>query len=157
MWRVVARCSAKPPSWKFHKTVREIPELESSFWRSSCPDVFCKEEVLENFAKLKGKHLCQSLFLNKVACFRPATLLKKRLWHRCFLVNFAKFPSTFSPTEHLPWLHLLLLPQACNFYERETPALVFQNHPFVDPLQNRCSWIIHKIYRKTPVLKSLFK
>ena len=22
---------------------------------------------------------------------RPATLLKKRLWHRCFLVNFAKF------------------------------------------------------------------
>ena len=24
-------------------------------------------------------------------CFRPATLLKKRLWHWCFLVNFAKF------------------------------------------------------------------
>ena len=25
---------------------------------------------------------------------RPATLLKKRLWHRCFPVNFAKFPRT---------------------------------------------------------------
>ena len=22
---------------------------------------------------------------------KPATLLKKRLWHRCFLVNFAEF------------------------------------------------------------------
>ena len=34
---------------------------------------------------------CQSLFFNKVAGLRPATLLKKRLWHRCFSVNFAKF------------------------------------------------------------------
>ena len=31
-----------------------------------------------------------SLF-NKVAALRPATLLKKRLWHRCFPVNVAKF------------------------------------------------------------------
>ena len=50
--------------------------------------------VLRNFAKLTGKHLCQSLFLNKVAGLRPATLLKKRLWHRCFPVNFAKFLRT---------------------------------------------------------------
>ena len=26
--------------------------------------------------------------------FRPATLLKKRLWHRCFPVNFVKFIRT---------------------------------------------------------------
>ena len=26
--------------------------------------------------------------------------------------------------------------------------LVFQNQPFIDPLQNRCSWIIRKIHRK---------
>ena len=45
--------------------------------------------VLRSFAKFTGKYLCQSLFLNKVA--GPATLLKKRLWHRCFPVNFAKF------------------------------------------------------------------
>ena len=50
--------------------------------------------ILRNFAKFKGKHLCQSLFLNKVADLRPATLLKKRLWHRYFLVNFAKFLRT---------------------------------------------------------------
>ena len=40
---------------------------------------------------LQGKHLCQGLFLNTVGGLRPATLLKKRLWHRCFPVNFAKF------------------------------------------------------------------
>ena len=50
-----------------------------------------KKGVLENFAKFLGKHLCQSLFFNKVAGLRPATLLKKRLWLRCFPVNFAKF------------------------------------------------------------------
>ena len=29
-----------------------------------------------------------------LACLRPATLLKKRLWHRCFPVNLAKFLRT---------------------------------------------------------------
>ena len=38
--------------------------------------------------------MCQSLFLNKAASMRPATLLKKRLWHRCIPVNFAKFLRT---------------------------------------------------------------
>ena len=36
-------------------------------------------------------------FFNKVAGLRPAILLillKKRLWHRCFPVNFAKFLKT---------------------------------------------------------------
>ena len=33
---------------------------------------------------------------------------KKRLWHRCFPVNFAKFPGTPFFTEHLWWLLLLL-------------------------------------------------
>ena len=47
--------------------------------RSSCPEVFCKKGVLGNFAKFTGKHLCQSLFFNKVAGLRPAILLKKRL------------------------------------------------------------------------------
>ena len=31
------------------------------------PEVFCKKGVLEIFAKFTGKHLCQSLFFNKVA------------------------------------------------------------------------------------------
>ena len=35
--------------------------------RSSRPEVFCKKGVLRNFTKFTGKHLCQSLFFNKVA------------------------------------------------------------------------------------------
>ena len=61
---------------------------------SSCPEVFCKRGFLKNFTKFKGKHLCQSLTFNKVANLTPATLLKKRLWHSCFPVNFAKFLGT---------------------------------------------------------------
>ena len=57
--------------------------------------------VLRNFAKFTGKHLYQSLFFNEVAGLRPATLLKMRLWHRCFSVNFAKFLRTNFFTEHL--------------------------------------------------------
>ena len=45
---------------------------------------------LRNLTKFTGKQLCQSLFYNKVVGLRPATLLKKRLWHRCFPVNFVK-------------------------------------------------------------------
>ena len=58
--------------------------------RSSRPEVFCRKGVLRNFAKLIGKHLYQSLFLNKTAGLKPATLLKNRLWHKCFPVNFVK-------------------------------------------------------------------
>ena len=55
------------------------------------PEVFYKKGLLKTFAKFTGKHLCQSLFFNKVAGLRSATLLKMRLWYRCFPVNFAKF------------------------------------------------------------------
>ena len=67
--------------------------LEITF-KSSRPEVFCKKGVLRNFTKSTGKHLCQSLFFNKVAGLKPATLLKKRLWHRFFPVNFTKFLRT---------------------------------------------------------------
>ena len=45
-----------------------IKQLILSF-RSSRPEVFCKG-VLRNFTKFTGKHLCQSLFFNKVAGLR---------------------------------------------------------------------------------------
>ena len=63
--------------------------------RSSHPVVFCEKGLLRNFLKFTGKLLCQSLFFNKVAGLRPATLLKKCLSQRCFPVNFAKFLRTF--------------------------------------------------------------
>ena len=61
--------------------------------------------VLRNFAKFTGKHLCQSLFFNKVKVM-SATLLKKILWNRCFPVSLAKFLRTPFLTEHLRLLNL---------------------------------------------------
>ena len=63
-------------------------------FKSSHQRCSMKKGVLRNFTKFTEKHLCQSLFFNKVAGLRPATLLKKRLWHRCFPVNFVKFLRT---------------------------------------------------------------
>ena len=68
--------------------------------------MFCKIGFLRNLTKFTGKNLCQSLFFNKVAGLRPATLFKKRFWHKCFPVNFAKFLRTPFLTEHLRWLLL---------------------------------------------------
>ena len=62
--------------------------------RSSHQRCSMKNGVLRNFTKFTGKHMCQSLFFNTVAYLSPATLLKKRLWHRYFPVNFAKFLRT---------------------------------------------------------------
>ena len=70
-------------------------------FRSSHPLVFCEKGVLRSFPKLIGKHLCQSFFFNKVAGLRPATLLRKRLWHRRFTVIFVKFLRTPFFVEHL--------------------------------------------------------
>ena len=64
------------------------------FWPSLTPQsrsghqsCSIKKSVLKNFTKFTGKHLYQSLFFNKVANLRPATLLKERLCHGCFPVN----------------------------------------------------------------------
>ena len=50
---------------------------------------------------------CVGVFI--FACFRPATLLRKRLCHRCFLVNFSKFLKTHFFIELLQWLLLPIL------------------------------------------------
>ena len=78
-------------------------------YRSSHPQVFCEKGVLGNFTKFIGKHLCQSLFFNKVACLRPQAcnfIKKQALAQVFFSVNFVKFLSTPFLTEHLWWLLL---------------------------------------------------
>ena len=91
--------------WLMHGFVcyRFMP-LDECILRSSHQRCSMKKDVLRNFVKFSGKHPCQSLFFNKVAS--PATLLKKRLWHSCFPVNFAEFLRTPFLTEHLRWLLL---------------------------------------------------
>ena len=65
--------------------------------RSSRQELFCKKGVLRNFAKF----------------------LKKRLWHRCFTVSFAKFLRTSFLTEHHRWL-LLAFHSESTFYSFRT-------------------------------------
>ena len=61
--------------------------------RSSGPQVFRKKGVLKNFAKFTGKHMCQSLFFNKVAGLRwlllkiYMSLSKKNELKRRYLLN----------------------------------------------------------------------
>ena len=57
----------------------------SSKRRSSSSEVFYKLVLFKNFTKFTGKHLWRNLFLDKVPAWGPATLLKKKLQHRCFL------------------------------------------------------------------------
>ena len=75
-------------------------------FRSNRLELFCKKGVLKNFPKFTGKHLCQSLFFNKVAGLTPVTLFIKRLWTQVFSCEFAKFLRTPFLVEHLWWLLL---------------------------------------------------
>ena len=93
--------------------------------KSSRSEVFCKKGVLRNFTKFPGKHRRQSLFFNKVAGLRPVTLLKKRLWHRCFPVNFVKLLRTPFIIEHFWWLLLTCAGVSFEYETTETPAQVF--------------------------------
>ena len=65
-------------------------------WKSTQPALFnCVAlGALKSFAKFLGKHLWQGLSFNKLANCRLAALLKKRLQHRCFHVNFTTFLRT---------------------------------------------------------------
>ena len=52
------------------------------------PEVFCKKKSSQKFRKIHRKTLHQSFFFNQVPGLR--TLLKKKLRHRFFPVNFTK-------------------------------------------------------------------
>ena len=82
-------------------------DCERGYVGSSRPEVLCKKGVLKIFTKFTGKHLCQSLLFNKIAGLRPTILLKKRLWDRCFPVNFVRFPRAPFFIEHFWWLLLI--------------------------------------------------
>ena len=97
------------------------PKHSSLVWRCSIEKVFL--EILQN----SQENTCAGVsFLIKLQA-RPATLLKKKLWHRCFPVNFAKFLRKSFFTEHLRWLLLqVYLPslsyQCHETVQRESPV-----------------------------------
>ena len=86
MIKIIMKRHGFSPSW-----VSELLFIlffwENVFLRSILQEVLYKEGVLR---------------------LRCATLLKKRLWRRCFPVNFAKFLRATFLTEHFQWLLRLL-------------------------------------------------
>ena len=81
-----------------------------SLVRSSHPEVFL--EILQN----SQENTCARVsFFYKVADLRPkaCNFIKKRLWHRYFHVNFAKFLRTAFLIEHLWWLLLFSIISFC--------------------------------------------
>ena len=116
--------------------------------RNGRPKIPCKKGVLRNFTKFTWKHLCQSLYFNEVAGLSPATLLIKRLWHRCFPVKFAKFLRTSFLTEHFQWLLLtapnfVSVPRLCTIQNASNSLTKAQlRTPF---LQNSSQWLLSNV------------
>ena len=73
--------------------------IEKVLSKSSHRRCSIKIDALKSFSKLKGKHLCQSVFFNKVV----------GLWGRCFSVNFVKILGTPFFVEHFRWLLLFII------------------------------------------------
>ena len=90
--------------WKY----RQLATI-TSIHRSSRLKVFCKKGVLKNFVKFTWKHLARGSFLG----LRPAIWFKKRLWHRCFYANFAKFLRTSFSQNTSGWLLLNTSSDVC--------------------------------------------
>ena len=112
-------------------------KLDSFGVKAIVTKTFAKKKRIINFSKwilsqdfqkqssrsvllFTGKQLCQSLFFKKVAGLRPATLLKKRLWRRCFSVNVVKFLRTPFYMQHLWWLFLGFTSNIFELHEPKT-------------------------------------
>ena len=97
-WKaVVRRCSVK-------KVLLEI--FQNSQENTCDRDSFLIKLQATRVSFLIKLQACNFI---KKRLWRPATLLKKGLCHRCFPVNFEKFLKTPFFTEHLQWLLLIAL------------------------------------------------
>ena len=111
-----------------------------------------KIDILKKFAKFTGIHMCLSLFYNKLEMFLPTILLNKRLQHRCFPVNVAKFltipfqlnTSSLRQNFDPSYLAILFWP-APRFYGPTppahfffVPALLTPSFTTVPPARPRC-------------------
>ena len=82
-------------------------EFEKPLNKSSCPEVFYEKNLLKSFGKFKGQKSCVGVsFLIESPALRRATLLKKKLWFRCFPMNFMNSLRTPISTEQLWWILL---------------------------------------------------
>ena len=69
-------------------------DKNKSFIKRQPPVGFSKKGVLKKFHKTHLKTPMLESYFNRVSGLRVVTLLKKRLQHRCFQINFMKFLRT---------------------------------------------------------------
>ena len=93
------------------------------------PRSVLSKKCSEKFRKFYRKTPVPESFFNKVVGLKPATLLKKRLWYRCFPVNFVKFLRTLFFTEHL-WT------TASNNTKQQASCLLLSDDFFSNYTQN---------------------
>ena len=106
-------------TWKslnivYRKVMKFFKVLPKKILRVHVTDTSCNRSNLLRCSMKKG------------VLTRPATSLKKRLWRRCFPVNFAKFlrtPFSQSTSEQLLWLQQSWRP--ATLLKKETSAQVF--------------------------------
>ena len=83
---------------KYYCLPRENPEIQSQYNIPFEPmDLIGMMDIYVLFTGVLGKektYMISLIFQFQKISLRPATLLKKRLWHRCFPVNFARFFGT---------------------------------------------------------------
>ena len=97
--------------------------LHSMMNRGSRWQMFFKISVLKNFAIFAGKHLCWSLFLEKLQTWRSATLLKKTPIQMFSCEYCGIFKNTFF-IEHFRWL--LLNKEEWGGYKRFLSKIIFK-------------------------------
>ena len=108
---------------KVHRLLKTFANSEAA-----TRSVLLEKPALKSLTKFTGKHLCQSLFFDKVTGLRSAALFKKRPWHRFFPVNFAKFLRTpFLYRTPLDDCFCELLKLA-NFQQKFQKCLKFSNY-----------------------------
>ena len=93
------------------------------------------KEVFLEISQNSQKNTCvRASFLIKLLAWG----LKKRLWQRCFPVNFVKFLRTLFFTEHLWWLLLFITSSEWYYSWSKNTFTKFQKR-FADVFQNRPS------------------
>ena len=115
----------------FRKKLMNGFYLEAVVQRCSVKKVF--REISQN----SQKNTCVTSFLIKLQ-----VLLIKRLWHRCFPVNFAKFLRAPFIIEHLWCLLLFIKDRETSMMPKDLPLKIWTNNP--DLIKNTISveWIL---------------
>ena len=75
-----------------------------TIYRSRRPKVLCEKDVLKDFAKFTGKHLCQILFLDKVAGL--CNFIKKETPAQVFSCKFCEIFENTSSYKTLLFLYV---------------------------------------------------